>query len=486
MQTIARFAATALIFAGLVDCEQVHALADGYYDGTWNNGPINGRIVFQGDEIGDDPNFPPSSFSEVNRIFVGPGGDLILFGATSSDTWIGGLHADGSWILTFGHSNGYGRTTTCSIGACNRFGSAAVQADGRYLVLGSSFIERTAPLATSLYNINTASFAVSNIVGGRVDAYGAVAVQADGNVLVGGSGFVSAADGFSKFGVARLASSTFALDSTFNDTTVGEVVYSGGAVSAISGAGGEAVSDILVQPDGRIVLVGSGVITEQSLTLELARLNANGTLDPTFGSGGVASFTWPSGTIGAVMRARLDRAGRIVVALQGAIAPLGEQIMVVARVTADGHLDGSFGADLGFARFSISGACAAIYANAVDIDSAGRILVAGTCSVSPGVNYFVVLRLRGDGYIDGSFGINGYGLGAFAAGQTNESAVAVAFDASGHPVVGGKSQGILAGISRLTYDLVYTNNFELVPRGCLPPDCIASPATNSTDRMIMR
>jgi hypothetical protein len=160
--------------------------------------------------------------------------------------------------------------------------------------------------------------------------------------------------------------------------------------------------------------------------------------------------------------------------------------MVVARVTADGHLDSSFGADLGFARFSISGDCAAIFANAVDIDSAGRILVAGTCGASPGVNYFIVLRLRDDGYIDGSFGINGYGLGAFALGHTSESGVAVAFDASGHPVVGGKSQGSLAGISRLTYDLVYTNNFELVPRGCLPPDCIASPATESTDRMIMR
>jgi hypothetical protein len=46
----------------------------------------------------------------------------------------------------------------------------------------------------------------------------------------------------------------------------------------------------------------------------------------------------------------------------------------------------------------------------------------------------------------------------------------VAFDSSGRPLVGGYS-GSLSGISRLSYDLIYTNNFEPAPRGCLPPNC---------------
>jgi hypothetical protein len=52
----------------------------------------------------------------------------------------------------------------------------------------------------------------------------------------------------------------------------------------------------------------------------------------------------------------------------------------------------------------------------------------------------------------------------------NESSygVAVAFDASGHPIIGGRS-GMKAGVARLTYDLAFTNDFEFEPRGRIGP-----------------
>ena len=52
---------------------------------------------------------------------------------------------------------------------------------------------------------------------------------------------------------------------------------------------------------------------------------------------------------------------------------------------------------------------------------------------------------------------------------------AVTFDAGGHLLVGGTSKApgtaYKAGVARLTYDLIRTDNFESTPRGCLPPDC---------------
>jgi hypothetical protein len=52
-----------------------------------------------------------------------------------------------------------------------------------------------------------------------------------------------------------------------------------------------------------------------------------------------------------------------------------------------------------------------------------------------------------------------------------ESGLALTFDGSGHPLIAGYSKGGLSGLSRLTYDLIFTNDLETVSRGCLPPNC---------------
>lgn len=466
MKNIVRIAAAVFGAMGFLRSETIPALADGYYDATWIG---NGRITFQGDEIGFDQVYPPGANSAVSQIHVGANGDLVLFGFASSDTWIGGLHADGNWVLTFGPSNGFGRTTLCYLAICDAFRSAAVQPDGRYIILGQSEFVRTSTLANTYTDLLSSTSVVINNVAGHVDAT-AVAVQSDGKVLVGGMGYASQADTVVKFGVARFVAAGFTIDPTFNSTTVGDATYAGGTVVP-SILGYDEITEVLVQADGRIVLVGFGAVAYLSYGLEVARLNADGTLDATFGNSGTASFTWPSGVIKGIGRPKMDRAGRILVPLLGDTTAFGNRIMVLARVTAAGALDGSFGQDAGFARFSISGDCTSINANAVDVDSAGRILVAGDCYTPTGADYFIVIRLRGDtGYLDASFGINGYGLGAFGDGHTFEFGKSVAFDSSGRPIVGGESEQH-AGVARLTYDLIRANDFELAARGCLPPDC---------------
>jgi uncharacterized delta-60 repeat protein len=368
-------------------------------------------------------------------------------------------------MLTFGLSNGFGRTTLCYLGFCVPYFAGTVRPDGGYSVVGHDAFVRTPALAQSVSS-TLGNNDVSNInnVQGSVDAR-AIAVQADGKVLAGGYGYVSQADATTKLGVVRFASSGFSLDPTFT-STAGEVVYSGGAVISVADNGGR-VTDILVRPDGRIVLVGFA-FQSSTQVLALARLNSNGTPDVTFGTGGAAAFALPSGLDhqGNGL-AKLDRAGGIVVPIATA-----QGVILVARVASSGSLDSNFGPDHGFATVPPPAACKSINANAVDIDSAGRILVTGDCAVIDGITtYFIVVRIRGDsGLLDTSFGIGGYGLGAFDPGSASNSASTVAFDGSGHPIVGGATQSY-AGVSRLTYDLIYTNNFELAPRGCLPPAC---------------
>src|SRR2546428_934397 len=49
---------------------------------------------------------------------------------------------------------------------------------------------------------------------------------------------------------------------------------------------------VVLQPDGKIIAVGSSFTTPGSIVV--IRYNANGTLDPTFGSGGITGATPPS------------------------------------------------------------------------------------------------------------------------------------------------------------------------------------------------
>jgi hypothetical protein len=88
----------------------------------------------------------------------------------------------------------------------------------------------------------------------------------------------------------------------------------------------------------------------------------------------------------------------------------------------------------------------------------------------------MLCRRGSSGQHDGSFGNNSVSLGWFDDTSATNIGNAMVLDASGRPVIVGAtfsqpSFQARAGIARLTYDLINTNDFEAVPRGCLPPDC---------------
>src|SRR6266566_313079 len=154
---------------------------------------------------------------------------------------------------------------------------------------------------------------------GRGDFGLAVALQSDGKIVAAGNS--SAVGVFSvNFALARY-NTNGSLDSTFG---------TGGTVLTSFGGNLSAAFDVAVQPDDKIVAVGVA-----GSDFGIARYSANGTLDPTFGSGGLVTTDF--GGSDQANGIALQPDGKIVV-----VGPLQGKIGV-ARYNTDGSLDSTFG-----------------------------------------------------------------------------------------------------------------------------------------------
>ncbi|HRF79792.1 MAG TPA: delta-60 repeat domain-containing protein [Flavobacteriales bacterium] len=102
---------------------------------------------------------------------------------------------------------------------------------------------------------------------------------------------------------------------------------------------------IVVQPDGRIVIVGYVFPLDQLSWGFVARLMPGGDLDPSFGDGGVVSWIPSNGTLQMYCVA-LQPDGRIVLGgAKGTAAITSTQDAWFGRLNADGSIDNSFGAN---------------------------------------------------------------------------------------------------------------------------------------------
>ncbi len=185
------------------------------------------------------------------------------------------------------------------------------------------------------------------------------------------------------------------------------------------------LSDVVVQPDGKLVITG-----EIEGRILVTRLLANGTPDPSFGGGdgrsAVRFLDHESNSIGHAVRLQSD--GRIVV-LAHESRPGGRDI-ILTRFLPDGRLDRSFGLHhRGFMRRRDS------YALGLAIGPDDSIVVAGRSGRAKD-GRFTVLRYLPNGRADPSFGKNGALVEQFG---TSSSATAALFDRSGRLVVAGNS-----------------------------------------------
>jgi uncharacterized delta-60 repeat protein len=448
---------------------------DGYFDSTWAGG---GRILF-----GSDVHNPTRS-SEALQVLLENNGNLLLGGEVNPSGldywWLGELLPDGTPAPTFGESNGLATSCHLSASLCSGNGLSAfvLQSDGRIDVTDDATLVRTTAKAQALDTAGvfggtghvSLNVAIDSVQGSMTYGF-AIAPTPSGQWIVAGSGYYSAAtSGNSDFAAIRLHAD-LSLDGGFNHTGV----FSGGQLVAFDGGGSntDAARAVIVQGDGRIVLVGYASPGGEAA---LTRLNANGSLDSTFGGGGTGTIILGGldGSSFTPQSVKVDRAGRLLVATRPA-AGVKELVphLYAVRLTPDGIPDSAFGTSGTFKVTVPGGICIGNpTANAVALDSAGRILMAGVCDVTGG-QAFLVARVHGqDGSLDTNFGIDGFSYGTFDASSTSDAANDIVVDGSGRPIVVGVSlpTGGLqrAGVARLTYDLIFTNDFEVVAPGYLP------------------
>jgi uncharacterized delta-60 repeat protein len=381
-----------------------------------------------------------------------PDGRIVMAGGTFTAFVLARFDVDGTLDGSFG-SAGNGTVTT-SIGGQQEALGVAVQRDERIVVAGYSEGDDVTVIRYLPDGQPDETFGTGGVVTGLgVGVANDVAIQPDDRIVIAGRANLSTSQGddFSDLLVVRL------LPDGQPDPDFG---VGGQVVTDLGGQDNEAQNVVVLPDDGRILVSGSsrnpgssGVGIDHHT--DLARYLANGQPDPSFGTGGTLTL---DGFVGADLVVQPD--GRILLvgtadttpptAPPGSITELS-----VMRLESDGTPDQTFG-DNGNGIVNVpvttltspTGATGRDTGSAIALQPDGRIVVAGA-TAGPNTN-FAVARLLADGAPDTEFTDTGVlTIDFFGSSDLGES-VAVTDD--GKIVVSGLARDNVDGygVARLS------------------------------------
>lgn len=211
---------------------------------------------------------------------------------------------------------------------------------------------------------------------------------------------------------------------------------------------------VAADPQGRLVVCdGDQSVPVADYGFVVERKNADGSPDATFGDGGSASLPFgPDGVEELCAAIAFQSDGRIVIAGVSQFPGFGtrDPYFLVVRLTADGALDATFAGGAGYLIFPYE-ALGEGSAAAVAIDASGRIVVAGGAQSDVPDENFAVARLLPDGTFDATFNGTGSETLTFYSSPSYEYANHVAIDAEGRIVLAGNASGTTA-LARLLDD----------------------------------
>jgi uncharacterized delta-60 repeat protein len=356
------------------------------------NGASRGRIARLNADGSVDSNFDPgaSISGGVDSIVMLPDGKALIRGSFTS---VGGakrnriarLHSNGNLDPGFDPGTGVsGESFSLEISAI------AAQADGRVMIGGDfSLVDGNDRFRLARLEANgtvDTSF-VSGIGGSAFDArpIQSIAILQDGRMLIAEPGGV---DGLNAPKKIALLNSGGSVDQTFNP-----------AIPAQAGFSDAGATSLVVQPDGKVIVAGLS-FSDWYYAGFLLRFNADGSLDAGFArtdAGGDDSLVYDA-TIHAVA---LQPDGKVLLGGNFSNLVIGGNPAAsrkgIARLNADGTLDTSFNSSSGISGpWDPTVKCIAVQPD-------GQILIGGSFTGFNGIGRNGVARLNADGSLDGSF-----------------------------------------------------------------------------------
>ncbi len=221
--------------------------------------------------------------------------------------------------------------------------------------------------------------------------------------------------------------------------------YSGDGLAETSVPGSTNAYGLAVAVDGAGRTIVAGSQTYAGPASEsfnnggvLLRYSTTGAIDSSFGSSGFAGFQYPIDSIDEGVAVAIDSSQRVLVAGTTDRDPESFNTdLFLARYTAAGVLDTTFGGGDGVAIVGSTGGFGFDEARDVAFDSLGRIVVAGADIDYPGSPFesVVLARFSSSGALDATFGSDGVSESSGVPGSPNSLAI----DASDRPVIAGRS-----------------------------------------------
>ena len=288
--------------------------------------------------------------------------------------------------------------------------AVAIQPDGKFIV-GGTFTTMGGLPRYRIARLNADGTLESTFNPGADAEVASIAVQKDSKVILGGDFLIAA--GIDRQRLARFTSDGL-IDLSFYNYTNDNVetlvqqpdgkTYVAGAFTTISSTlrqlarvqtngqtdspgsaivnGG--VDSVAIQTDGKVIISGGFTTVNSTNRKYIARLNADGTLDPSF------SAPAPNNPINAVC---IQPDGKILIG--GSFYMLGTtQKSKLARLNADGSLDNTF---------TYSTAAAGYPVETIALQTDGRIVIPNYEIVTGGLSEHYVIRVNSNGTLDSTF-----------------------------------------------------------------------------------
>ena len=264
--------------------------SDGTYDTSFNSGSINSnlyKVVIQPDgkfviggffqtingisrryiaRLNNDGSLDTSfdagtnATSPVNAIALKPDGKILFAGFSSANGLIKQLNSNGTLDITYNTNEFAPRVNSITLTASGKVFA------GSSLTNAVNFVSN----AAYLFNADGSQDTTFHFQPTSESYVSTIAVQPDGKILIGGT--FNQINGTSRDGIARL-NTDGTLDTTF-------VLCNG--CSIISSSSGFQINNILLQPDGKILVGGFNISTGMTGFSPLVRLNSDGSYDNSF------------------------------------------------------------------------------------------------------------------------------------------------------------------------------------------------------------